>query len=177
MRASRRGLPAVALLAVLAAGCGEPPVALDVPARGDGQTVLDRAGILDEAALAPVLAAVAPGSDVVAVTYETAQASAGEAARAGQLVVREWGADIVLVAVAVPGDFTSTADDPTREGSRQRFFGIEPADRYAVAGGLREEVVEGTVPPVAATNEWQRVFVTAAEELRAGLVTDEETPS
>ncbi len=174
MRARARRWMAGTALALAAAACGEPPVALDVPARADGQTVLDLAGILDEDALAPMLAEVAPGSDVVAVTYETRQASAGEASRAGQEVLDAWDADVVLVAVAAPGDFASTADDPTQEGSRQRFFGIEPADRYAVPGGLREEVVEESVPPVAAGNDWPGVFATAARELAEGLAVAEE---
>lgn len=173
MRASRRRRATVTLLLLVAAACGEPAVDLDVPERADGQTVLDLAGILDQDALAPLLAGVAPGSDVVAVTYETGQASAGEASRAGREVLDAWDADVVLVAVAQPGDFASTADDPTQEGSRQRFFGIEPADRYAVPGGLREEVVEGAVPPVAATNDWQGVFATAARELADGLAVEE----
>lgn len=162
----------LALLALLAVGAScEPAVDLEIPAREEGQRVLDRAGILDDDALAPLLADVAPDTDVVALTYETEQASRGEAARAGQQLVEAWDADVVLVAVARPGDFASTAEDPTREGSRQRFFGIEPADAFAVPGALREEIVEGVVPSIAATNDWQAVFTAAALRLREGLAT------
>jgi len=152
-------------LAAVAVGCGEPAVDLDLPARAEGQTVLDLADAVDDGAVEEALADLRElGYDAVAVTYETEQAGRGEAARAGRLVVEEWDADIVLVALARPGDFAS-ADTEERE----RFFGIEPADTFAVPGGLREEIVEETIPAVAAGNDWQGVFETAAEDLAEGL--------
>ncbi|MGH3664866.1 MAG: hypothetical protein ACRDU8_02035 [Egibacteraceae bacterium] len=41
----RNAVVTLALLLALA-GCGEPPVDVDIPARADGQQVLDLAGIL-----------------------------------------------------------------------------------------------------------------------------------
>lgn len=158
----------VALTALPLSACGEPPVDLDLPGREPGQVVLDQAGILDQAEVEGPLRAFGD-RDAVALTYETEQASRGEARRAGQLLVEEWGADVALVAVARPGDFESTIVDREDPGDRQRFFGIEPADTFDVPGGLREEIVEGRVPAIAAGNDWQRVFVTAAQDLRAGL--------
>jgi hypothetical protein len=158
----------VTLVGLLLPACGEPPVDLDVPRRASGQVVLDQAGILDEAEIEKHLRAFEE-RDVVALTFETEQASRGEARRAGQLLVREWDADVVLVAVARQGDFDSTIVDREDPRDRQRFFGIEPADTFDVPGGLREEIVEETVPPIAADNDWQQVFVTAAQDLRDGL--------
>jgi hypothetical protein len=159
------------VLALLVAGCaGEPAVDLEVPPRAEGQTVLDRAGILDDDAVASALGGLREqGYDAVAVTYETERAGRGEATRAGRLVVDRWGADVVLVAVAQPGDFDSRITDREDPDQRERFFGIEPADTFAVPGSLREEIVEGTIPPIAADNDWQRVFTVAAQDLAGGL--------
>jgi len=71
--------------------------------------------------------------------------------------------------VARPGDFTSEVVDPEDPATRERFFGIEPADTFAVPGDLREEIVEVTIPPIAARNDWDAVFTTAAEDLAEGL--------
>lgn len=165
---ARRLVALVAVAVLLLSGCGEPPVDLDVPNRGPDQAVLDRAGILDTPEIEERLRAF-DDRDVVALTYETEQASRGEAQRAGQLLVREWDADVVLVAVARPGDFFSMVVDREDPRDRQRFFGIEPADNFEVPGSVREEIVEGTIPPIAAENDWQQVFVTAAEDLRKRL--------
>lgn len=161
----------VALLALLAvaalavAGCGEPAVDLELPDRGSGQHVLDTAGLLDGADVERRLAALADaGLDVVAVTYQTPRAGLGENRRAGQLVVEEWGADIALVAVAAPGDFTSTD-----RGVRRRFFGMEPADTFAVPRGLRERVAEERAPPLAEANDWPAVFAMAIDEIEREL--------
>lgn len=157
----------VLVVATLAlAGCGEPDVDLELPAREAGQQVLDTAGILSGSEVAERLSELAEaGLDVVAVTYETPQASLGENRRAGSLVVEEWGADIALVAVAVPGDFSSTDAD-----SRRRFFGLEPADTFAVPGGLRERIAEERAPPLAEANDWAAVFTMAIDEIERELL-------
>lgn len=150
---------------VVAPGCGEPAVDLDPPAREAGQHVLDEAGILPGSDIPDRLATLAErGLDVIAVTYETPQVGHGESRRAGQLMVEEWGADIALVAVAAPGDFTST--DP---GSRSRFFGLESADQFAVPRGLRERIAEELAPPIAAENDWPGVFSMAIDEIEREL--------
>lgn len=160
-----RKVLAVVLTVVALAACGEPPVALDVPQREQDQSVLDLAGIIGDARsdLDDALDAVAYDLDVVALTFESPDASLGLADRAGKKVLHEWDADVVLVAVARPGDFSSTAAD------RRRFFGVVPADAYRVPGGLRERIVEESVPPLAADNDWVGVFLRAAAELREGL--------
>lgn len=162
-----RRLVAVLAMAVLAmSGCGEPDVDLDLPGRAPDQHVLDTAGILDGTDVQERLDALADeGLDIVAVTYETPRASLGESRRAGQLVVEEWGADIALVAVAAPGDFTST-DDQTRE----RFFGLEPAGTVTVPRGLRERVAEERAPLLAEVNDWPGVFAMAIDEIERELV-------
>lgn len=157
---------ALALGALALAGCGEPAVDLALPDREVGQHVADQAGVLDGTDLEERLAALADaGLDVVAVTYESDRAGLGESRRAGQLVVARWGADIALVAVAAPGDFTSSDVD-----ARRRFFGLEPADTFAVPRGLRERVAEERAPPLAETNDWPAVFTMAVEEIEAELV-------
>lgn len=160
-----RGLCGLWTALLLLAGCGEPAVDLHPPAREPGQQVLDEAGILEGSDIASRLDALAEkGLDVVAVTYETPQAGLGENRRAGQLMVDEWDADIALVAVAAPGDFTSTdAED------RSRFFGLESADQFAVPRGLRERIAEELAPPLAAENDWQAVFVMAIDEIEREL--------
>lgn len=159
----RRGtvVAAALTLALLAVACGEEDPDIDLGDRAEGQLVVDHVGVLDdsvEEALGDI-----DGWEVVAVTYETPQASAGEAHRAGEAVVEAWDVDVALVAVAQPGDFTSTDDD------RRRFFGATPADVRAVPGGLREELAEEVVPPRAADNDWSGAFVAAAERLREEL--------
>ncbi|HVL99595.1 MAG TPA: hypothetical protein VM324_09925 [Egibacteraceae bacterium] len=165
--AGRVRLVAAALaVAVAATGCGEPAVDLDVPDRRAGQHVLDTVGLLDGTDVAAQLAALAEeGLDVVAVVYETPQAGLGEGRRAGQLVVREWEADVALVAVAAPGDFTSGDTQ-----ARRRFFGLEPADAFAVPRGLRERVAEQRAPPLAEANDWPGVFTMAIEEIARELL-------
>lgn len=154
-----RNSVAVLLAAALLAGC-EPAVDLEIPAREPGQVVLDEAGILDGEVERRLRAL---DRDVVALTYESEQAGRGEANRAGRLLLEEWDADIVLVAVARPGDFASAAED------RERFFGLEAADSYDVPRGLREQIVESLVPPVAGDNDWAAAFTIAADELGARL--------
>lgn len=154
----------VLLLALAATACGEPPIDVDLPARGDGDHVADLAGILDADALEARLAEIeADGLDVVALTYTTPQANCGEAFRAGLEMAQAWGADVALVAVARPGDFQSTED------GRERCLGLRPVDDFAVPGGLREEIAEGLVPPIAAENDWDGAFTAAADRLAEEL--------
>lgn len=150
---------------LLVAGCGEPAVDLDPPPRQPGQHVLDQAGLLEGSAIPRRLEALSEsGLDVIAVTYETPRAGLGENRRAGQLMVEEWDADIALVAVAAPGDFTSTDTE-----TRSRFFGLESADHFAVSRGLRERIAEELAPPLAAENAWPEVFSMAIDELEREL--------
>jgi hypothetical protein len=155
----------LAMVAVLALSCGEPPVDVDIPARDDGSHVADLAGILDADALDARLAEIrADGLDVVALTYETDQANCGEAFRAGLAFAQAWQADVAVVAVARPGDFTATDAD------RERCLGLRPVDDFAVPGGLREEIAEGIVPPIAAENDWDGAFHAAVDRLAEELV-------
>lgn len=152
------------LLAVGVTACGEPPIDVDLPARTDGDHVADLAGILDADALDAQLAEIAAdGLDVVALTYTTPQANCGEAFRAGLAFAQAWEADVALVAVARPGDFESTDD------GRLRCLGLRPVDEFAVPGGLREEIAEGLVPPIAAENDWDGAFTAAADRLAEEL--------
>lgn len=158
MRARSKALTAlVALLAL--AGCGEQEVDLTIPEREEGQVVLDQADVLDAERVADALSSLDP-VDAVAVVYETPQANAGEADRAGEAVNDAWGSDVALVAVAVPSDFASE-DEATRE----RFFGVRPAGVRDVPASLRERLAEEIVPPLAADNQWTAAFVAAAEAL------------
>lgn len=160
-----RGLCGLWATLLLVAGCGEPAVDLDPPAREPGEHVLDEAGLLEGSDVASRLATLAEnGLDVVAVTYETPRAGLGENRRAGQLMVAEWGADIALVAVAAPGDFTGTDTE-----TRSRFFGLESADQFAVPRGLRERIAEELAPPLAAENDWHAVFSMAIDEIEREL--------
>lgn len=150
----------VAVAVVLAAACGEPPVDVDLPARADGQQVLDSAGVLRADEVTDRLAALrGDGLDVVALTYETSQAGCGEAFRAGGRLVEAWDADVAIVAVARPGDFEAAA------GEGRRCVGISPRDQRAISGDLRESIVEDLVPPLAQRNAWTEVFVAAATAL------------
>jgi len=162
MRARRRRLLAAAVAVAVLAGCGgEPEVDLDLPARAEGQQVADLAGILEGSDIADRLEQLrAEGLDVVAVTYETEQASCGEAYRAGSEVVRAWDADIAVVAVARPGDFTST-----ETASRERCLGVQPASEGVLSGDVREEIAEGLVPPLAADNDWVGAFRVAVDRI------------
>ena len=145
---------------VLLVSCGEPPVDVTIPERDADQHVLDRADILDVDALEARLADVAAdGTDVVALTYETEQASCGEAFRAARQFVRRWDADVALVAVARPGDFAS------KDEQRQRCLGVQPLDDRAVPGALRERIAEELVPPKAAANDWDGAFGVAVDAL------------
>lgn len=146
-------------LALLAA-CGEPAVDVEIPSRSAGQHVVDEAGILDAPALEQRLAAEADrGTDIVALTYETREASCGEAFRAARQFVAEWEADVAIVAVARPGDFEATT------ATRQRCVGVQPLDDRAVPGALREKIAEELVPPEAADNDWDGAFTVAIDAL------------
>ena len=158
----RRVLGVVAA-AVLLASCGEPAADVRIPDRGEGQVVLDQADILEDESVVETLTALG-GRDVVALTFLSPQAGMGEADRAGRQLLAQWDADIALVAVAPEGDFAS-ADVENRE----RYFGLVAADAYDVPRGLREEIVEQLAPAIAADNEWTRLFVTAAQQLREAL--------
>ena len=151
----------VLLLVVLMTACGEPAVDVEISAREERQHVLDQAGILDAEALEQRLdtAQEDAGLDIVALTYESEQANCGEAYRAAREFVRTWEADVALVAVADPGDFTST------EQTRQRCLGVQPLDDRGIPGDLREQIAEELVPPKAADNDWDGAFAVAVEAL------------
>lgn len=158
------GLAVAATLAVLAAACGEPEPDIDLPAREDGQLVADLAGVLDEDDVAAAFAELAAqGWDAAALTFETPQANMGEAQRAGRELVDAWGVDVVVVAVARPGDFES--DEP----DRRRAVGVEAPSARAVPGSLREDVANEAMGPHAEENAWSEAFVDAAEWLADGL--------
>ena len=148
-------------LALGTAACsGEPPVPLEVPQRGANQVFLDRAGILDEGQLAPLVNEFRHrGWDPVLVTFETEDASLGMADRAGRKVIEAWGADLAIVAVAAPGDFDSDAPD------RRRYFGLFARNVRDIPRAARERIVEELIPPIAAANRWDDVFATAVREL------------
>jgi hypothetical protein len=154
----------VLLLCLASTACGEPPVAFDPPPRGPGQQLLDDAQILD-AAIEERLREVstATGSDVVGLTFTDERTSMGQADRGGKLLLDAWDADVVLVAVAAPGDFTSVEPD------RRRFFGVFAADRFSVSRDLRERIIFDRVQLLAAENEWIPAFSAALDELEAEL--------
>ncbi|MEE8602275.1 TPM domain-containing protein [Euzebya tangerina] len=157
-----------AALAVLVAGCGEPPV--DVSILDRSGYVQDQADVLDQSALESRLADIGErGLDIVVLTYETEQANCGEAFRAGLEFVQAWEADVALVAVARPGDFTSTEED------RERCLGVRPVDDFAVSAGLREEIAEDLVPPIAADNNWDEAFEVAIDRLAEELLDEESS--
>jgi len=159
----------------LAGGCGEPPVDFALPQRAEGQVLLDDAGILSEQVEQGLRAASEYGVDVVGLTYETEQANRGEANRAGQRVIADWDADVVLVAVARPGDFASTLDDREDPADRRRAFGLEAADPYAVPRDVRERIAEVVVPEHAQDNDWDAAFLAALDEL--ALASPEPEPA
>ena len=151
---------ALLVFAVVLAACGEPAVDVELADREPGQHVDDQAGILDADALQERLAeAEQDGLDIVALTYESEQANCGEAYRAAREFVRTWEADVALVAVAEPGDFTAT------EQTRQRCLGVQPLDDRGVPGDLRERIAEELVPPKAADNDWDGAFAVAVDAL------------
>lgn len=156
---------ALLLAALLLAACaGEPPVPLQVPERGTGDVFIDAARILDEGEIAPALYEFRhQGWDPVLVTFEAEGASMGMADRAGRKVIEAWGADLALVAVAEPGHFDS--DDP----ERKRFFGLFARNVRDIPRDTRERIVEELVPPIAARNDWDEVFLTAVRELAGDL--------
>lgn len=161
-----RCVAALAALALGLAACGEPPVPLDVPARGFDQSVLDLAGVVDEddPALVRALTELRElGWDPVLVAFQADGANMGMADRAGRKVLDAWHADLALVAVAEPRQFTSTDAD------RRRYFGLFARDVREVPRGVRERVVEELVPPVAARNDWTAAFALALRELAGTL--------
>jgi hypothetical protein len=150
-----------ALLAA-AAACGEPEPDLEVPPRQAGQQVVDHAGILAGSGVEERLGGLP--ADVVAVAYESPDASRGHADRAGRLLLDAWEAEVAVVAVARPGDFTSTDED-----ARERFFGVVATDVRLVSRAARERIVDEVVPPLAARNDWAGAFHAALDELEADL--------
>lgn len=151
--------------ALLLTACGEPPLAISLPAR-DGQ-VADLAGILDlDEVTATLQAHAADGVDIVVLTYTTPDANCGEAFRAGQQLVEAWDADVAMVAVAAPGDFA----DPEGE----RCAGVQPRDDFAVGRGTREAITEVLWPPLIEANEWTEVVLVGADELHAALSQEDD---
>lgn len=152
-------------LALLLTACGEPPVAYEPPTRAPGQHLLDSVGLLD-AATEQRLREVSEqtGFDVVGLTFDDERASLGQADRGGKLLLGAWDADVVLVAVAQPGDFISVDDE------RSRYFGVFSADRFAVSRGLRERIIFDRVQLLAAENQWIPAFTAALDELETELV-------
>lgn len=150
------------VLGLALVACGEPPVDLTIPPREGDARIADQAGVLDAAAVEEALAAAeADGRDIVVLTYETPQAGCGEAYRAAREFVAAWEADVALVAVARPGDFTS------QEENRQRCIGIQPHDPRGLPAGLREQIAEEIVPPYAGENDWTGAFTAAVEAVVA----------
>lgn len=151
---------ALLMALVLLAACGEPEIDVAIPAREPAQHVADLAGILsDELAESVALAREVEDLDVAVLTYETEQASCGEAYRAGKQLVADWGADVAIVAVARPGDFASTDTD------RERCVGVQPRNDDVVDGDLRETIAEEIVPPLAADNSWDEAVLAALQAL------------
>jgi hypothetical protein len=162
-------LAAVAVLVLVVTGCGEPGTDLDVPPRAQSQQVLDEVGVLAGSDLDIRLAELAAdGHDVVALAFESPEATLGHADRSARRLLEAWEADVVLVAVARPGDFTS--DDE----QRRRFFGVVPRDRFLVSGDTRERIAEELAPPLAAANDWPQVFTVALDEVEAELRAGED---
>lgn len=167
---ARAAALAVVVAGLLLSGCGEPPVDVAIPARGDGQQILDLAGILRAPDLSQRLRRLHDqGLDIVVLTYESEQAGCGEAFRAGGEIVASWDADVALVAVAQPGDFTATGDD------RERCLGVRPRDSYEIPGSLRERIAEQLVPPLASRNDWHGAFSVAVDALAAARRASEDT--
>lgn len=154
---------AAALAILLLAGCGEPEPQVSLPARDAGAHVADLAEVLsagDREKLDQRLEEISQdGLEMVALTFESDNANCGEAYRAAKEFVTAWEADVALVAVAAPGDFTSSAQ------SRNRCLGVQPLEDRAVPGSVREYIAEQLVPPLTADNDWYGAFVAAAEVL------------
>jgi len=148
-------------LMFLIAACGEPAVDLAVPERAEGQRLFDEVGALDEGTVSGALddAAAVSGLDVVGLVFEDDDVSAGQADRGGRELLDAWGGDVVLVAVAAPGDFTSDDED------RERFFGVYGSDRFEIPRSLREDIIDNYMTPLAAENAWTEGFQAAAEAL------------
>lgn len=159
---------ALAVLMALSLVACEPET-IDVPPREEGQVLLDRAGILQESRVEDRLAGLPDEIDVVAVTFEAADVTAGDLDRAGEEVVDAWGVDVVVAAAAEPGHFHSGD-----AGERRRVFGLHAPDRFGVPRGLRERLVEEIVPPHAADNDWQGAFLAAVDELERQLAASED---
>ncbi len=159
-----RRLAPLLVLVLLLAGCGEPPVAYDPPPRAADQQLLDTVGLLD-AATEDRLREVseATGFDVVGLAFDDERASLGQADRGGKLLLDDWDADVVLVAVAQPGDFVS------EEAERSRYFGVFATDRFAVSREVRERIIFDRVQLLAADNEWVAAFAAAIDELETEL--------
>ncbi|MBA2316524.1 MAG: hypothetical protein H0V93_01895 [Euzebyales bacterium] len=157
------------LLAIVAAlgliACGEPAVDVDIPDRAAGQHLLDAAGILDTAAVEGALAdaSQASGLDVVGLAFTDGAANLGQADRGGRALLDAWDADVVVVAVAAPGDFTSVGAD------RRRFFGVFSGDRFDVPRSVRERIVGDVASVPAGANDWTSAFTGAAEALATSL--------
>ena len=153
----------VLLLLFLLAACGEPPIDVTLPERRPGEHVVDQAGVFSDdqrTDLHQRLSQLAEsGTDIVALTFETEAANCGEAYRAAKRFVQSWEADIAVVAVAAPGDFTATG------GNRKRCLGVQPRNDRAVPGALREQIAEELVPPKAAENDWAGAFDVAVDAL------------
>lgn len=153
------------LVVMLIAACGEPAVDVDIPDRGEGQRLFDEPGVVDEAAVADALdqASADSGLDVVGMVFEDDHINAGQADRGGRELLDAWDADVVLVAVAAPGDFDSADDE------RERFFGVYASDRFEIPRSLREEIIDEYMTPYAQDNAWTEGFVTSADALRDGV--------
>jgi hypothetical protein len=165
MRDVLRRLAPGLVLVLLLVGCGEPPVALEVPERSAGAHLLDTAGLLGattEDRLREVSAST--GLDVVGLTFEDERATLGQADRGGKRLLSEWDADVVLVAVGRPGDFVS------EDAERSRYFGVFAGDRFTVSRDVRERIIYERVQLLAAENAWAPAFAAAIDELEAELL-------
>lgn len=158
-------LPAAVAVAVVVVVlvARDPDPDLEVPPREPGQVSADLAGVLDGDVDDALIALADVGWDAVALTFETTQANQGEAQRGGRALLEAWDADIALVAVAQPGDFTSESED------RRRFFGVEAPSAFDVPGDLREAVTDQIVPSYAADNDWSGAFTAGARHLAEEL--------
>ena len=164
----RRGRAAVVVGAALAAACGEPPLAIELPARERGAHVADLAGVLDAGAVDERLAALEgdTGIDVVALVYEAEAANCGEAFRAGGALVEAWDADVAVVAVARPGGFD------VEDAGRERCLGVRPRSERLVPPAVREEIAEELLPPLARERRWDDAVLVAAERAAAAAASE-----
>lgn len=157
LRLAVRWAATVAL--VVLTGCGEPPLAVDIPPRATGSHLADLAGVVDAAAVEERLRTLEDGTgvDVVALLYEAAGANCGEAFRAGAALVEAWDADVAVVAVARPGGFT------VEDAGRERCIGLRPRTESLVPPGVREEIAEEVLPPLARARRWDEAVLVAAQ--------------